>query len=39
MLRTLELLEMYAPDAKWSLETKLEETEESILFLSKNGFI
>ncbi|WP_291576323.1 sugar phosphate isomerase/epimerase family protein [Clostridium sp. UBA4548] len=39
ILKTLELLEIYAPDAKWSLETKLEETEESILFLSKNGFI
>jgi len=39
ILKTLELLEVYAPNAKWSLETKLEETEESILFLEKNGFI
>lgn len=39
ILKALELLETYAPNAKWSLETKLEETEESILFLSKNGFI
>jgi sugar phosphate isomerase/epimerase len=35
----LEMLELYAPDAKWSLETKLHETEESILWLERNGFV
>lgn len=35
----LELLEVYAPNAKWSLETKLDETEKSILWLEENGFI
>ncbi|MEG2656830.1 MAG: TIM barrel protein [Clostridium sp.] len=36
---TLELLQIYAPDAKWSLETKLDETEESILYLKEHSFI
>lgn len=35
----LELLEIYAPNSKWSLETKLNETEESVLWLESNGFI
>ncbi|MFZ5354886.1 MAG: TIM barrel protein [Bacillota bacterium] len=36
---TLELLEKYAPDAKWSLETKSDETEESLLWLKQKGYI
>lgn len=39
ILKTLELLEFHSPDASWSLETKLDETEESILLLDKYGFI
>lgn len=35
----LELLEIYAPNSKWSLETKLKETEESVIWLEANGFI
>lgn len=39
ILKTLELLEKYAPEACWSLETKLDQTEESVLWLEKNSFI
>ncbi|MGB7606720.1 MAG: TIM barrel protein [Lutisporaceae bacterium] len=39
ILKTLELLELHSPNANWSLETKLDETEESILLLDKYGFI
>lgn len=39
MIRTLELLETYAPYAAWSLETKLAETKQSVLWLEQNGFI
>lgn len=35
----LELLEAYAPDAYWSLETKADETEESIQLLKKADLI
>lgn len=38
MYQVLEQLGKYAPNAKWSLETKLNETEESILFLNSKGF-
>jgi len=39
ILKTLELLETYAPSAAWSLETKLAETRQSVLLLEQNGFI
>ena len=39
ILNTLELLETYAPNAAWSLETKLTETKQSVLLLAQNGFI
>lgn len=39
ILQTLELLETYAPNAAWSLETKLAETKQSVLLLEQNGFI
>ena len=39
ILRTLNLLEAYAPNAAWSLETKLAETKQSVLWLEQNGFI
>jgi sugar phosphate isomerase/epimerase len=39
ILKTLELLETYAPNAAWSLETKLIETKQSVLWLEQNGFI
>lgn len=35
----LELLEIYAPNSEWSLETKFHETEESVLWLKANDFL
>lgn len=39
IFNVLESLEIYAPNSKWSLETKLSETEESVLWLEANSFI
>lgn len=39
IIETLELLENYSPDAIWTLETRPNETEESILWLEKNKFV
>lgn len=39
ILSILELLESYSPNAHWSLETKIDETEESISLLCRHGFI
>ena len=39
ILRTLEMLEKYSPNAIWTLETKLNETEQSVLWLKTYGYI
>lgn len=37
--RTLELAEKYTPDAIWSIESKVEYLEDSIIYLKKLGYI
>lgn len=39
ILRILEMLELHSPNAHWSLETKVDETQESIELLVRHGFI
>ena len=39
VVEVLNALNEYAPNAVWALECKLEDMEESLIFLQQNGFI
>lgn len=39
VIAVLNALNEYAPDAVWALECRLEDMEESLIFLKENGFI